>query len=149
MAQRNSTIANSFRGLNVKSQYDGNQFNTTFGGGDGTQQATTPALAKLLEGATVPAYVDPITYGVIKSYFLSKGSTDRNAIAMALLIIDSAKLQGKSSMSLLQEFKSSNVSLSETVLYTINILSGSTTSRIGTGKVKKNSGSYKASYIRA
>jgi len=147
MTQRNSTIANSFRGKDVKSQYDGNQFNNTFGGGDGTEQSPPPELAKLLGEATVPASVDSITYNVIKAYFVSKGSSQRNASAMVLLIIDAAKLQNTSPMKLLEEFKTANVSLSDTMQYAVNMLSGSTTSRIGTATTKDNSKSYKSRLI--
>jgi hypothetical protein len=147
MAYRNSTLAQQYQGQDVKTQFDGEQYNTTFGG-DPTNIANSPELTKLIGEATVPASVDPVTYGVIKSYFIARGASNRNASAMVLLLIDSAKLQGTTPLKLLEDFKQTNIALSDIVHYTINKLSNPSY-QIGTATTKDNSQSYKSTYIRA
>ena len=136
MAQRNSTLAQTNQG------YDGaNKSNAGF--------KTIPEELTTLLDSTTPESVDPVTYGVINSYFLSNGASPRNAMAMTLLIFDSAKIEQTSPLKMLGKMNNSNdISLSETLMYTINVLN-STTSRIGTASTKNNNKSYKARYIRA
>ena len=147
MAERNSTLATRYQGLNVNTVYSNDKVVTQFGNGTGNEQGIPPELSKILDDSTIPAYVDPTTYGVIQAYFISAGATKRNTAALTLLVIDSARIQGVSPMSLLEEFKGTGITLSDTILYHINLLAGSTTSRIGTVATKKNSNSYKSRLI--
>jgi hypothetical protein len=142
---RNSSRSKSFQGVNAKLTLQGNKLVNTFTNGDGSQ-FTTSADSFLLD-ATVPASIKSIDFGVVKSYFTTRGSSEKYATAVTLLLLDAAKIQGISPVSLLQNIDKSSISINDSIAYIMNLLDEST-SRLTTAKLKSNNLSFKSQYIR-
>jgi hypothetical protein len=144
MAQRNSSLAKSYRGQDIKTTLNNGGYTTSYA----PEKGTPAEVSKLIGEATIPASVKPIEFNVIKAYYERKGASAKNATTLSLLTIDAARINDVSPMSLLRPFDNTEVALDEFILYTLNKL-GNTTSLLATAQVKDNSQSYKADYIKA
>lgn len=142
---RNSTRSKNFQGVNAQLTQSGGKLVNTFSGGDGSQ-LTTSADSFLLD-ASVPASIKSIYFGVVKSYFTTRGSTEKYATAVTLLILDASKVQGISPMQMLGKFDKTNVSINDNIAYVMNLLDA-TTSRLTTARLKSNNLSLKSQYIK-
>lgn len=144
MAQRNSSLAKSYQGKDIKTTLNNGGYTTNYA----PEKGTPAEISKLIGEATVPASVKPIEFNVIKAYYERKGASKKNATTLALLTIDAARINGVSPMSLTSAFDDTDVALDDFILYTLNKL-GNTTSLLATAQLKDNSQSYKADYIKA
>lgn len=142
---RASTRVSKFQGANATIIKTTDKFVPAFPGGTGSER-TQPASAFLAD-ATVPAYVDTLTFNVVKSFYVTKGASDRQSSVLALLTIDSARVNGVSPMKMLDQLNIAELRLSDDLMYIINILNEST-SKVATAVVLSNNLSYKSSYIK-
>lgn len=142
---RASTRAFKFKGIDAKLAEANGRVVNQFTGGDGTEK--TNSVADYLLDATIPAEIDPITFGVVKSTFKSRGANERYATALALLTIDAARVQSVSAMTLVGKLSIDKTTLPTDTLYIVNLLSESTF-RIGSSVTITNTKSLKANYIR-
>jgi len=134
----------SFLGVDAQLRKEGNSFYNEFKNGSGNEQ-TLPATTFLLS-AGVPASVETTTYNVIKSFFSSKGVSEKYSKVLALLIIDAAKFQNISPMQLIGSFNKTDIFLTDDVMYAINLLNEN--ALLTKIKEKSNSLSLKSQYIR-
>lgn len=142
---RNSSRSKSFQGVNARITRTGNKLVNDFTNGDGSQ-LTTPADV-FLSNASVPANIKSIYFGVVKSYFTTRGSTEKYATAVALLILDAAKAQNISPMQMLGRFDKNDISINDNIMYVMNLLDA-TTSRLTTARYLSNNLSLKSQYIK-
>ena len=145
MANRNSQVVNAHKGQNTKTTLKGGQFSTDYGP---EGRGPSPELAKLLGEPTIPASVKTIEFNVVKAFLMKRGTGEKAAVSLTLLLIDAAKLNSTSVMKLLESLNTESIAFSDTVQYLLNKLNNST-NLVGTAQIKDNSESYKANYIRA
>lgn len=142
---RASTRVSKFQGLDAKLVEANGRLINKFEGGTGKEKTTS--VSNYLLDATIPSSVDPMTYAVLTGLYAQRGANERYSRVLALLTIDSAKLQGVSPLSIVPKLSQGNLSFSDELLYLINLL-GDTSTRLARTTTVSNSRSFKSSYIK-
>jgi hypothetical protein len=140
----------NYRGAEKKVRVVNDQLSNTFDNSSGDNFAPEVGSLSLGNFGLVSGSVKSVDYYTLRSYFLNRGTGVINANALALLVIDSAKIMNISPRKLLERSLPSTgkIRFAEDVMLTINYLR-STGNQIGTATSVNNHKSPQSRNVKA
>lgn len=96
----------------------------TYSQGSGSEQFLSPDAVRLAYTNLQSGSVDPNLYNVVFCYFQKVSGSKKTASTMAIVLIDAAKFQGISPLSLIESAREGKINLVESIYPYINLLRG-------------------------